>query len=71
MAPMSLQQILSVGCQPQAKRAIVVKGVVAPRAAYEPVCPDILLVDTPGVTRATRALHVSTSPPPALSVGRR
>jgi microcystin degradation protein MlrC len=50
MAPMSLQQILSVGCQPQAKRAIVVKGVVAPRAAYEPVCRDIVLVDTPGVT---------------------
>ena len=25
-------------------------GVVAPRAAYEPVCREILLVDTPGLT---------------------
>lgn len=55
MAPMSLQQILSVGCQPQTKRAIVVKGVVAPRAAYEPVCREILLVDTPGVTAGNPA----------------
>ena len=55
MAPMSLQQILSAGCQPQYKRAIVVKGVVAPRAAYEPVCPEILLVDTPGVTAGNPA----------------
>lgn len=50
MAPMSLRQILSVGCDPRSKRALVVKGVVAPRAAYEPVCAEILLVDTPGVT---------------------
>jgi microcystin degradation protein MlrC len=55
MAPMSLQQILSAGCQPQYKRAIVVKGVVAPRAAYEPVCPEMLLVDTPGVTAGNPA----------------
>jgi microcystin degradation protein MlrC len=50
MAPMSLQQILSTGCQPSSKRAIIVKGVVAPRAAYAPICPRILLVDTPGST---------------------
>jgi microcystin degradation protein MlrC len=50
MAPMSLQQILSLGIAPERQRAIVVKGVVAPRAAYEPVCPEILLVDTPGLT---------------------
>jgi len=50
MAPMSLQQILSTGCQPASKRAIIVKGVVAPRAAYAPVCPRIILVDTPGST---------------------
>jgi microcystin degradation protein MlrC len=50
MAPMSLQQLLSVGVDVRAKRAVVVKGVVAPRAAYEPVCGEILLVDTPGVT---------------------
>lgn len=50
MAPMSLQQVLSTGVQPGAKDILIVKGVVAPRAAYEPVCPTILLVDTPGVT---------------------
>ena len=50
MAPMSLQQVLSTGVQPAAKDMVIVKGVVAPRAAYEPVCASILLVDTPGVT---------------------
>lgn len=55
MAPMSLQQLLSVGVTPQEKRAIVVKGVIAPRAAYEPVCPEILTVDTPGVTTGDSA----------------
>ena len=55
MAPMSLQQILSTGCQPSSKRAIVVKGVVAPRAAYEPICARIVLVDTPGSTAGNPA----------------
>ena len=55
MAPMSLQQILSTGCQPASKRAIVVKGVVAPRAAYEPVCARIVLVDTLGSTAGNPA----------------
>lgn len=55
MAPMSLEQVLSTGVRPEWKRAIVVKGVVAPRAAYEPVCKKILLVDTPGVTAGNPA----------------
>lgn len=50
MAPMSLQQILSLGIQPQRKKILIVKGVVAPRAAYEPVAAEVVLVDTPGVT---------------------
>jgi microcystin degradation protein MlrC len=50
MAPMSLEKLLSIAAHPEQRRAIVVKGVVAPRAAYEPVCREILLVDTPGVT---------------------
>jgi microcystin degradation protein MlrC len=50
MAPMSLEQILSVGVKPERKRILIVKGVVAPRAAYEPVAAKIVLVDTPGVT---------------------
>ncbi|MBM3740666.1 MAG: hypothetical protein FJW39_33375, partial [Acidobacteria bacterium] len=41
---------LSAGVQPEGKRVLIVKGVVAPRAAYEPVCASILTVDTPGAT---------------------
>lgn len=50
MAPMSLEQILSLGIHPERKKILIVKGVVAPRAAYEPVAAEILLADTPGVT---------------------
>jgi microcystin degradation protein MlrC len=50
MAPMSLEQVISLGIHPERKRILIVKGVVAPRAAYAPVAPHILLVDTPGVT---------------------
>jgi microcystin degradation protein MlrC len=50
MAPMSLQQVVSLGIDPARKDILIVKGVVAPRAAYEPVAGEILLVDTPGVT---------------------
>jgi microcystin degradation protein MlrC len=55
MAPMSLQQLVSLGIPVERKRAIVVKGVVAPRAAYAPVCPQIILVDTPGETAGNPA----------------
>ncbi len=50
MAPMSLQQVLSLGIRPESKKILIVKGVVAPRAAYQPVAAEIVLVDTPGVT---------------------
>ena len=50
MAPMSLEQVISLGIHPERKDILIVKGVVAPRAAYEPVAGEILLVDTPGVT---------------------
>jgi len=50
MAPMSLEQILSLGIHPERKDVLIVKGVVAPRAAYEPVAAKVVLVDTPGVT---------------------
>jgi microcystin degradation protein MlrC len=50
MAPMSLEQVLSLGVHPERKDILIVKGVVAPRAAYEPVAGEIVLVDTPGVT---------------------
>jgi microcystin degradation protein MlrC len=50
MAPMSLEQVVSLGIDPARKDILIVKGVVAPRAAYEPVAGEVLLVDTPGVT---------------------
>jgi len=50
MAPFSLEQILSLGIHPERKRILIVKGVVAPRAAYEPVAGDFILAGTPGAT---------------------
>lgn len=50
MAPMSLEQVISLGVHPERKQILIAKGVVAPRAAYEPVSAEIVLADTPGVT---------------------
>lgn len=50
--PFSLRQITSYGLNPLDYQAIVAKGVNAPLAAYQPVCPSILRVNTPGVTCA-------------------
>ncbi|MEY3283858.1 MAG: hypothetical protein RIR86_1871, partial [Acidobacteriota bacterium] len=50
--PFSLQQLISHGIDPAAFDAIVAKGVNAPIAAYAPVCPTMVQVDTPGVTQA-------------------
>ena len=50
MPPLSLEQVLSLGIHPARKALIVAKGVIAPRAAYEPVAGETVLVDTPGVT---------------------
>jgi microcystin degradation protein MlrC len=50
MAPFSLEQLLSLGIHPERKRVLIVKGVIAPRAAYEPVASQFILVDTPGQT---------------------
>ena len=50
MAPMSLEQVLSVGIHPERKQILIVKGVVAPRAAYEPIASRIIVTGTPGVT---------------------
>ncbi len=52
---MSLEQLLSLGIKPERKRILIVKGVIAPRAAYEPIAAEILLVDTPGSTCANPA----------------
>jgi microcystin degradation protein MlrC len=46
-------QLEVVGLDPTAFRAIVGKGVNAPRAGYADVCGDLVVVDTPGVTRSS------------------
>jgi len=50
--PFSLQQLLAFDIAPQDFDVIVAKGVNAPIAAYAPVCPTIIQVNTPGVTQA-------------------
>jgi len=52
MVPFSLEQLLSLGIKPGSKRALIVKGAVAPRAAYEPVSARVIEVDTHGITNA-------------------
>jgi microcystin degradation protein MlrC len=53
MPSWSPEELRAVGLDPARQRAIIAKGVVAPRAGYEAVTGDFLLVDTPGVTAAT------------------
>jgi microcystin degradation protein MlrC len=49
-SPNSLHQLISCGVYPERQRILVVKGAIAPRAAYEPIAAQIMEVDTPGVT---------------------
>ncbi|MFM8724384.1 MAG: M81 family metallopeptidase [Planctomycetaceae bacterium] len=55
VAPLSLQQILSQNLQPADFAAIILKGVHAPVAAYEPVCSRLIRINTTGVTTADLA----------------
>ena len=55
MAPMSLEQILSLGIKPESKHILIAKGVIAPQAAYAPIAKSIVLVDTPGATSSDPA----------------
>ncbi len=50
MAPMSIEQVRSAGVMPERMDLLIVKGVVAPQAAYREVAAKIVLVDTPGPT---------------------
>jgi microcystin degradation protein MlrC len=52
VAPVSLHQVLSQGLKPDDFAAIVIKGVHAPVAAYEPVCSRLIRVNTNGATTA-------------------
>lgn len=54
--PYSLRQMTAFGLNPDAFAIIIAKGVNAPIAAYAPVCPSIVQVDTPGVTQADMTL---------------
>lgn len=46
--PFSLNQLLSSGLDPRRFHIVVVKGVHAPLAAYQPVCPTTIWAATPG-----------------------
>lgn len=50
--PFSLRQLTTFGIDPAHFDVIIAKGVQAPIAAYAPVCPSILRVNTPGLTCA-------------------
>jgi len=56
--PFSIHQLVSCGIYPERQKILVVKGTVAPRAAYEPVAKKIVLVDSPGST-AVNPAHFS------------
>jgi microcystin degradation protein MlrC len=50
--PFSLKQLTSCGIDPSDYQVLVAKGVQAPLAAYGPICPNWIRVNTPGPTCA-------------------
>jgi len=50
--PFSLKQLTAFGLDPKSFHVLTAKGVNAPLAAYQPVCTNILRVNTRGVTVA-------------------
>ena len=52
MPPFSLQQLISCHIDPSAFHLLVAKGVNAPVAAYAPICPHLIRVNTAGCTTA-------------------
>jgi len=54
-SPNSIHQIVHLGIYPERQKILVAKGTIAPRAAYEPVSAEIVLVDTPGATAVNPA----------------
>lgn len=50
--PFSLEQLRVCGLDPIGFRVLIAKGVIAPLAAYGPVCDRVIHVNTPGVTCA-------------------
>jgi microcystin degradation protein MlrC len=61
----SLNQMRSLGIEPDTRKVIAAKGVIAPRAAYGPVVRRIVAADSPGVTRGDfTKLHYERRPWP-------
>ncbi|MEZ5344931.1 MAG: MlrC C-terminal domain-containing protein [Pyrinomonadaceae bacterium] len=50
MPPWNLQQLRSVGIEPEKEKIIALKSAVAFRAAYEPIAGKIIEVNTPGLS---------------------
>lgn len=48
VCPNSIHQITSVGIAPEQQKILVAKGAIAPRAAYEPISPQLIEVDSGG-----------------------
>ncbi|MEN3284484.1 MAG: hypothetical protein V7607_5624 [Solirubrobacteraceae bacterium] len=55
LATRSPEQLRAVGIEPSEQRVVIAKGVVAPRAGYEPVASGFVVADTPGITSADLA----------------
>jgi microcystin degradation protein MlrC len=54
-SPNSIHQLVSLGIYPERQKILVAKGTIAPRAAYEPVAAQIIVVDSPGSTAVNPA----------------
>jgi microcystin degradation protein MlrC len=54
-SPNSIHQIVGLGIYPERQKILVVKGTIAPRAAYEPIAARIIPVDSPGPTAVNPA----------------
>ena len=55
--PSSIEQLVSCGIYPRGQKILVAKGVIAARAAYEPVSASVIAVDTPGLTAVNPARY--------------
>lgn len=65
-SPNSIHQLVSLGIYPDRQRILVAKGTIAPRAAYEPVAAEIVMVDTPGATAVNPARYTFKRAPKNL-----
>jgi microcystin degradation protein MlrC len=54
-SPNSAHQLISNGVYVERQKIIVVKGAIAPRAAYEPIAARLIPVDSPGATAVNPA----------------